>query len=56
MIEAIQVLFNEERSRILEYVISDHEMAADPRKIDAIKEFPVPANLKQLKSFLRLAS
>ena len=31
-------------------------MVTDPRKINAVKDFPVPANLKQLKSFSGLAS
>ena len=37
----------------LEYIIFDHRIAADPRKNDAVEEFPVPANLR---SFLGLAS
>ena len=40
----------------LGYVISDCGVAADPKKIKAVKEFPTPVNLKQLRSFLGLAS
>ena len=37
-------------------VISDDCSAADTMKIKAVKEFKVPMNLKQLRSFLGLAS
>ena len=40
----------------LGYVISDRGVAADPKKIKAVQEFPTPTNLKQLRSFLGLAS
>ena len=40
----------------LGYVISDCRVAADPKKIKAVKEFPILVNLKQLRSFLGLAS
>ena len=40
----------------LGYVISEHGVAADPQKIKAVQEFPIPTNLKQLRSFLGLAS
>ena len=40
----------------LGYAISDCGVAADPKKIKAVKEFPTPVNLKQLRSFLGLAS
>ena len=36
--------------------ISECGIAADPKKIKAVKEFPIPVNLKQLRSFLGLAS
>ena len=38
------------------YAISDCGVAADPKKIKDVKEFPTPVNLKQLRSFLGLAS
>jgi len=47
---AIQLVGKE--VQYLGYVISDCGMA----KIKAVKELPVPANLKQLRSFLGLAS
>jgi len=40
----------------LGYVISDQGVAADPKKVKAVQEFPTPTNLKQLRSFLGLAS
>jgi len=40
----------------LGYVISYLGMAADPKKIKVVKEFPVPGNLKQLRLFLGIAS
>ena len=36
--------------------MSAQEIAADPKKVQAIKSFPVPANLKTLRSFLGLVS
>ena len=36
--------------------MSAQGIAADPKKVEAIKSFPVPANLKNLRSFLGLAS
>ena len=40
----------------LGYIVSVQGIAADPKKVQAIKSFPVPANLKTLRSFLGLAS
>ena len=40
----------------LGYIVSAQGIAADPTKVEAIKSFPVPANLKNLRSFLGLAS
>ena len=40
----------------LGYVVSAQGVAADQKKIQAVKQFPVPADLKQLCSFLGLAS
>ena len=38
------------------YIVSARGIGADPKKVEAIKSFPVPANLKTLRSFLRLPS
>ena len=38
------------------YIVSARGIGADPKKVEAIKSFPVPANLKILRSFLRLPS
>lgn len=40
----------------LGYIVSAQGIAADPKKVEAIKSFPVPANLKNLRLFLGLAS
>ena len=40
----------------LGYIVSVQGIAADPKKVQAIKSFPVPANLKTLRSFLGLVS
>jgi len=40
----------------LGYVISDQEVATDPKKVKAVQEFPTPTNLQQLRLFLGLAS
>ena len=38
------------------YVVSAKGIAADPRKMEAVRAFPTPSNLKSLRSFLGLAS
>ena len=40
----------------LGYVVSAKGVAADPRKMEAVRAFPTPSNLKSLRSFLGLAS
>ena len=40
----------------LGYVVSRKGISADPRKIQAIVEYPVPVDVKSLRSFLGLAS
>jgi transposase InsO family protein len=39
----------------LGHVISGKGISVDPRKIEAVKEWPVPKNVKEIKSFLGLA-
>ena len=40
----------------LGYIVSKDGVAADPAKVKAVQNFPVPADLKSLRSFLGLAS
>ena len=40
----------------LGYVVTDQGIAADPKKVEAIREFPAPGDLKALRSFVGLAS
>lgn len=40
----------------LGYVVSREGILADPKKIEAILKFPIPVNVKSLKSFLGLTS
>ena len=40
----------------LGYVVSGEGIAADQKKVLAVRDFPVPTDLKQLRSFLVLAS
>ena len=40
----------------LGFVVSSEGVRTDARKVSAVREFPVPANVTQLRSFLGLAS
>jgi len=40
----------------LGHIISEQGVAADPLKIEAVRQFPIPTDLKSLRSFLGLAS
>ena len=40
----------------LGYIVSRDGISADPAKIDAVKNFPQPFDVKSLRSFLGLAS
>ena len=40
----------------LGYVVSESGISVDASKVKAVRDFPVPKNLKQLRSFLGLAS
>ena len=40
----------------LGHIVSAKGIAADPKKIEAVQQYPVPENLKKLRSFLGLAS
>ena len=40
----------------LGYVMSESGISADKSKVEAVKKFPVPTNVKQVRSFVGLAS
>ena len=40
----------------LGYIVTEGGIAADPKKVEAVYNFPTPTNLKSLRSFLGLAS
>ena len=46
----------EQQVEYLGYVVSQDGLTADPKKVEAVQKFPVPADLKDLRSFLGLAS
>ena len=46
----------QEEVEFLGHIVSAAGVAPDPRKIDAVKNFPTPTNLKTLRSFLGLTS
>ena len=40
----------------LGYKVSDQGIQTDPRKIEKVKNYPVPKNVTQIRQFLELAS
>lgn len=48
--------FVKQHAKYLGYVVSMQGLRADPRKVAAICNFPVPTGLKALRAFLGLAS
>lgn len=42
--------------KFLGHIVSEERISTDPKKIKAIKEWPVPRNVKHVRSFLGLAS
>ena len=40
----------------LGHIVSAKGIEADPKKVEAVQQYPVPENLKKLRSFLGLAS
>ncbi|XP_073110280.1 uncharacterized protein [Elaeis guineensis] len=48
--------FCQDRIVFLGYVVSQHGMKVDKKKMKAIKEWPVPTNVSEMKSFHGLAS
>ena len=48
--------FGQSTVSYLRHVVSEKGIAVDPKKVEAVQNFPCPENLKTLKSFLGLAS
>ena len=46
----------ERQVEYLGHVVSQDGLSTDPKKVEAVRNFPVPADLKTLRSFLDLAS
>ena len=46
----------EQEVEYLGYVVSQDGLTTDPKKVEAVQKFPVPADLRDLRSFLGLAS
>jgi hypothetical protein len=51
---ATKCFFGHSQVEYLGYVITEHGVATDPLKIQAIVDWPIPTNLKQLRGFLGL--
>ena len=54
--QARQVFSIERRLSLLGHIVSAKGVAANPMKVKAIQNYPVPTNLRKLRSFLGLAS
>lgn len=48
--------FFQDSVEYLGHIIKHNKITVDPNKVDAIKNYPIPTNLKELRSFLGLAS
>lgn len=48
--------FLKRRVEFLGHVIENHEVSPSPAKVEALKKFKLPANLKELESFIGLAN
>lgn len=45
-------MFFQTSVRYLRHIVSQHGVETDPQKIEALKTWPVPENLKELRSYL----
>jgi len=48
--------FAHKKLKFLGYVVGEHGVSTDPEKVEVVKNFPIPRNLRQLRGFLGLAS
>lgn len=48
--------FGQRELKFLGHVVGKQGVATDPAKIEAVENFPIPRNLRQLRGFLGLAS
>lgn len=49
-------VFFQKRVKFLGHIVSEDGISTDPEKIKAVKEWPIPRNVKHVRSFLGLAS
>ena len=47
---------NHKEIAYLEFIVTDKGVAGDPQKIEAVRSYPSPTDLKHLQPFLRMAS
>lgn len=55
-LKASKCIFFQKRVKFLGHIISEEGISTDPEKIKAVKEWPVLTTVKQVRSFLGLAS
>jgi len=46
----------ENGSKFLGHVVSGEGVATDPSKIELVRDWPIPSDVKEVRSFLELAS
>ena len=49
-------IFFQKQVKFLGHLVSEDGVAADPDKVKAVRDWPIPCNAKQVKSFLGLSS
>ena len=55
-LNASKFQFAEEEVKFVVYIVTRYGTAADPSKIRAIQEFPIPTNITELRSFMGLVN